>query len=215
MQILESEDGSTDASVFAQLDHCATPGGKRLLRQWVSRPLQSVAAISRRQDAVAELMAAALPALDAAAACLHKAGDVERATVRLAAGAAGALGRDAPGVVLYEDASKRKVRAVTVLLSDLQKVEAAVDAFADTAAEAPALRALVTWGEGMPDFREALAALLGATDWKAAEADGRVTPKQGVDEVYDAALASIGAAEKELQVSSHRLHRAPCVLQHA
>ena len=198
--MLQAEDGSTSGTVFAQLDHCATAGGKRLLRRWVSRPLRSVAAIAARQDAVAELMGPAMPNMDAACACLHKCGDVERAAVRLAAGAAGALGRDAPHVILYEDASKRKVRAVTALLQDLQKIEAAVDSFSGATLSALALRRVVTWGQAMPDFREQLAALLGATDWKQAEQDGRIKPVEGVDECYDAAVAAVAAVDAKLQV---------------
>jgi DNA mismatch repair protein MSH6 len=198
--VLQCEDGSTAGTVIAQLDHCATAAGKRLLRQWVSRPLQSITAIARRQDAVAELMDGANAAMEAAGVCLHRLGDIERATARLAAGAAGALGRDAPGVVLYEDSSKRKVRAVTALLRDLQKVQAAIDCFAEASVEAQELRALVTWGEGVPDFREALQALLGATDWKQAEEKGRVVPNAGVDEAHDAAVAEVASADAALQV---------------
>ena len=84
VQVLQAQDGGTDGTVLAQLDHTSTPMGKRLLRLWVSRPLRDVGAIGARQDAVQELMEAAMPAMDAAVACLHKVGDVERAVARLA-----------------------------------------------------------------------------------------------------------------------------------
>lgn len=153
--MLECE-GSVVGSVLAQLDHCVTPAGKRTLRSWLAAPLQSPAAISLRQDAVEELLGAAADAADTARTAMRACGDIERAVVRLAAAAAGALGRDAPGVVLYEDTSRRKVKAVTALLSGLESVQAAVEAVQRAEASAEELTALCSWGQGIPDFREAL-----------------------------------------------------------
>ena len=114
--------------------------------------------------------------------------------------AAGALGRDAPRVVLYEDASRRKLRHFTALLSDLSKIEAAVDCFAAANVQSPVLAALTTFGKDVPDFREALAALKGATDWRQAEEAGRIVPNEGVDAAYDKAEGSVKKADEALQV---------------
>jgi len=43
--------GDVDGSLLSVLDYTITPMGKRLIRQWVSRPLLDVDAISRRLDA--------------------------------------------------------------------------------------------------------------------------------------------------------------------
>ena len=40
-------------TLVAQLDHCATAFGKRLLKSWLARPLYDVNSIVERQDAVA------------------------------------------------------------------------------------------------------------------------------------------------------------------
>lgn len=45
--------GTTEGSLLSILDHTATPMGKRLIRQWVSKPLLDLASISARQDGVA------------------------------------------------------------------------------------------------------------------------------------------------------------------
>ena len=97
-------------------------------------------------------------ARDAASGCLSRVGDLERMVARLAGSAAGAFGRDGPSVVLYEDPGRRRVKEMTGVLSDLQCVRDSVDAFADCllSLESPVLRNLVTWGNGMPDFRPAL-----------------------------------------------------------
>jgi len=65
------------------LDSTVSPAGRRLLRQWLCRPLRSVAAISARLDAVDELLRR--PSLAGAVRkALKKAGgDVERAVGRV------------------------------------------------------------------------------------------------------------------------------------
>ena len=63
MQVLENSTGGTAGTLLAAVDNCATPAGRRLLRQWLVRPLARVSAIVARQDAVAALMG---PAQDAA-----------------------------------------------------------------------------------------------------------------------------------------------------
>jgi DNA mismatch repair protein MSH6 len=198
--VLQAEGGSSNGTVLAHLNYCGTPFGKRLLRQWISRPLLAVSDIRHRQDAVAELIDSAMPAMEEASALLQSVGDIERAVVRLSAASAGALGRDAPGVVLYEDSSKRKVHAVTALLQGFQRVQAVVNSFVGVQVVAAALVRVLTWGEGMPDFRDELADLLGATDWKQAEEKGRVVPNVGVDKSYDDALALVQSADGDLQV---------------
>ena len=153
MQVLDCE-GSAAGSVLAQLDHCVTPAGKRTLRSWLAAPLQCPTAIARRQDAVQDLIDS--DAAETARSALRTCGDIERAVVRLAAAAAGALGRDAPGVVLYEDTSRRKVKAVTTLLAGLGGVQTAVEAMQAADCSSEELKTLCSWGQGIPDFRECL-----------------------------------------------------------
>ena len=45
--------GNVKGSLLGVLDHTVTPMGKRLLRQWVSKPLLDVAQIHARQEGVA------------------------------------------------------------------------------------------------------------------------------------------------------------------
>lgn len=48
--------GTIDGSLLSVLDHTVTSMGKRLIRQWVSKPLLDLAAIQSRQDGVAVLI---------------------------------------------------------------------------------------------------------------------------------------------------------------
>ena len=56
MQVLESSQGGRAGSLMGALDNCTTPAGKRLLGQWLCRPLLHIADIAARQDAVQDLI---------------------------------------------------------------------------------------------------------------------------------------------------------------
>ena len=55
MQVLESSQGGREGSLMGAFDNCATPAGKRLLSQWLCRPLLRIPDICARQDAVQAL----------------------------------------------------------------------------------------------------------------------------------------------------------------
>ena len=105
-------DGSTDQTLFALLDHCATPMGSRLLRGWLHAPLRDPHAASARHSALAELMH-----VDATRVLtpLQDVGDLERALTRVA------LRRASP-------------RDLSRIRGALQAVPALVEAVAGTAA---------------------------------------------------------------------------------
>ena len=54
---VNSFDGGTDGTLFAMLNRCVTPFGKRMLRQWVCHPLGDANKIDARLDAVEALNA--------------------------------------------------------------------------------------------------------------------------------------------------------------
>ena len=62
---------------------CASAGGRRLLRRWICRPLQSVAAIDRRLDAVDELLER--PGVASAMRAALRGPDLERCLGQVAA----------------------------------------------------------------------------------------------------------------------------------
>ncbi len=75
-------------SLLSVLDHTVTPMGKRLLRQWVSKPLLDPAAIQHRQDGVASLVENGMLRAELRAA-LRPLGDLERLVNRVISGHAG------------------------------------------------------------------------------------------------------------------------------
>ena len=59
LQVLETSGGETSGCLLTAMDACATPAGRRRLKDWLCRPLGSPEAIIARQDAVHELMTTA------------------------------------------------------------------------------------------------------------------------------------------------------------
>jgi len=102
--------GETQGSLLSVLDLTATPMGKRLLRQWVSKPLLDLDAIHSRQDGVAFLIEKGMLRAELRAA-LHPLGDLERLANRIVSG--NALPRDLVAV----RSSLRALPAVSVLFS--------------------------------------------------------------------------------------------------
>lgn len=91
LEILEPlhRDGPPARSLFTAINHTATPMGARLLRDWLTQPLASPAAIARRQDAVQAWLEEP-PALERFRAALREVRDLERTLGRLTAGSGNA-----------------------------------------------------------------------------------------------------------------------------
>ncbi len=87
LELTETLRGGTRGSLLEVLDVCATPMGRRLLRQWVSKPLLDLEAIQLRQAGVAHLHAEGLPRAELRAA-LRPLGDLERLANRVLGGSA-------------------------------------------------------------------------------------------------------------------------------
>ncbi|KAK9844444.1 hypothetical protein WJX74_002610 [Apatococcus lobatus] len=198
LEVLENESGRKAGTLLGALDRCMTPGGRRLLRAWLLRPLLKMADIIARQDAVAALMGPVSQAASDARAAFSEVGDLERSIARLQAAG---TGRDADNVVLYEDAAKRRVTALASVLQGLQSLQEALRLLerASQQTGSQVLQSLVTPGTRFPDMQQQLQHLTDATDWSAACASGQIIPAQGVDAAFDEAEAEIKSAEKALK----------------
>ncbi|KXZ50845.1 hypothetical protein GPECTOR_15g531 [Gonium pectorale] len=205
LEILENNDGGSSGTLLSVLDHCCTPFGRRRLRQWLCRPLGRIKDIEARQDAVAALTGDLAEAAGQARKMLAGVSDLERAITRLHASTVeGALGRDAAHVILYEDAGKRRVAALSGALKDLRSAHAALAklraAMQAGAGAGSALLQKIVMERCRPDeVASTLEALESATDWKEAAQTGRAVPEPGVDEGYDAAVDAVDAANAQLQ----------------
>ena len=214
LEVLENTAGGTAGTLLASLDRCVSGPGRRLLRQWICRPLTSAAAIRARQVALSALRGAGVEATGMARKLLRDAPDTERAISRVV-GTSSGKGRDAAHVVLYEDSARAKLND---FLAALQGVRAARDAAAAIAAcanlceKSPLLKALcvadceesrledvftASAGASMPDL-SALKEMEAAFDWAAAKTSGRIEPARGVDADLDASDDQLAAADADL-----------------
>jgi len=80
-------EGKIQGSLLGVLDHTVTPMGKRLIRQWVSKPLLDVSGIRERQDGVRFFFDEGLLRAEVRNA-LKSLGDLERLVNRVLAGTA-------------------------------------------------------------------------------------------------------------------------------
>jgi DNA mismatch repair protein MutS len=87
--------GEVQGSLLGVLDHTMTPMGKRLVRQWVSKPLLDLKTIQFRQGGIAFLLENGLMRAELRSA-LRVLGDLERGTNRIISGHA--LPRDLTGM---------------------------------------------------------------------------------------------------------------------
>ncbi|ORY49140.1 hypothetical protein BCR33DRAFT_753229 [Rhizoclosmatium globosum] len=86
LEVFENtSDGSSEGTLFKLLNHCVTPSGKRLFKTWVCHPLQDIAAINSRLDAVDDI--SGCPDFqDEVTTCFRKLPDLERIISRIHAG---------------------------------------------------------------------------------------------------------------------------------
>jgi DNA mismatch repair protein MutS len=88
LELVETiRDGNVQGSLLGELDRGITPMGKRLIRQWVSKPLLDVAQIHVRQRGVQYLFSHGILRAELRAA-LKPINDLERLTTRLVSGSA-------------------------------------------------------------------------------------------------------------------------------
>jgi DNA mismatch repair protein MutS len=88
LELIETiRSGSTRGSLLGQLDHAITPMGKRMIRQWVSKPLLDVSCIFERQEGVNYFFKDGLLRAELRES-LKPIGDLERLTTRVVSGTA-------------------------------------------------------------------------------------------------------------------------------
>jgi DNA mismatch repair protein MSH6 len=208
LQILENERGGTTGTLLAALEDCVTPFGRRRFKAWLTRPLARAGDIIARQDVVECMLGPASEAVYQARALLKEAGtsfDLERAVARLTATGVGVgSARDAPHVVLYEDASGARLKELLRVIDGLERVHNALSVLRATAAfensnGVPDMTAAETRAIACgDDLQAALDALSGAADWEEARATGKLVPSPGVDPAYDVAMDASTAVQEDL-----------------
>jgi DNA mismatch repair protein MutS len=138
LNVLEGVDGGRSGSLLDEVDRTVTPMGGRLLRQWLVRPLVTLARIQDRLDAVEDFAfrSADRGKLRDALRGMH---DLERLIARIS------LGTASPRDLVALGASLRLLPRVRSVTADLQ---------------APLVGSLVTEIDDLEDVRDALVTTL-------------------------------------------------------
>ncbi|XP_010259327.1 PREDICTED: DNA mismatch repair protein MSH6 isoform X2 [Nelumbo nucifera] len=196
LEIFENnKNGGSSGTLYAQLNHCVTAFGKRLLKSWLARPLYHVVLIRERQNAVAGLKGV-LPTAVEFRKEMSRLQDMERLLARLFANSE-ANGRNANKVVLYEDAAKKQLQEFTTALRGCELMVQActsLGAILDSV-KSHLLQHLLTPGKGLPDVHSILKHFKDAFDWIEADKTGRIIPHEGVDVEYDSACKKVEEIE--------------------
>lgn len=208
LEIFQNGSGGTEGTLLERLDTCATPFGKRLLKQWVCAPLCNPKSIEDRLDAVEDLMGAQAQASEVSD-LLKKLPDLERLLSKIHSIGTPLKGQDHPDsrAVLYEEVtySKRKIADFLSTLEGFKTMQEIVSVLAPVSHECRSslLRQVVSQkGEKdglFPDLSAELRRWETAFDHQKARTTGVITPKAGFDPEYDQALTGIKNCERELQ----------------
>lgn len=209
LEIFEnSRNGDSSGTLYAQLNHCVTAFGKRLLRTWLARPLSYLEPIKERQDAIAELKGVGLPYVLDFRKELIRLPDMERLLACIFASSE-ANGRNANKVVLYEDASKKQLQEFISALRGCELMIHSIASFGGNLGnvESRLLHHLFTPGAGIPDVSSILRHFKDAFDWEEADNSGRIIPREGADVEYDAACQKLNAIESDLRKHLKEQHK--------
>ncbi|CAA0843178.1 DNA mismatch repair protein MSH6 [Striga hermonthica] len=202
LEIFENNrNGDSSRTLYAQLNHCATIFGKRLLRTWLARPLHHIESIKERQDAIAGLKKGVNQShvLDFRKE-LSKLPDMERLLARIFAGSE-ANGRKANKVVLYEDAFKKQLQEFISALRGCEMMThgcSSLEAILDNV-ESRLLSHLLMPVCRDSEVHSSLKHFKNAFDWEEANQSGRIIPREGADVEYDAACQMVRNIESNLQ----------------
>ncbi|KAE8662403.1 DNA mismatch repair protein MSH6 [Hibiscus syriacus] len=200
LEIFENSlNGDSSRTLYAQLNHCVTAFGKRLLRTWLARPLYHTHLIKERQDAVAGLKGENLSHALEFRKALSRLPDMERLLARIFASSE-ANGRNANKVVLYEDAAKKLLQEFVSALRGCELMVQACSSlgFVLEDVESTLLHHLLTTGKGLPNIHYILKHFKDAFDWVDANNSGRIIPHKGVDLEYDSACERVEEIESSL-----------------
>ncbi|PHH55909.1 DNA mismatch repair protein msh6 [Ceratocystis fimbriata CBS 114723] len=167
--------GGVEGTLFSLLNHCVTPFGKRMFRQWVCHPLCNIDRINERLDAV-QMLNTERSIRDQFTSQMTKLPDLERLISRIHAGAC-----------RPEDFVK--------VLDGFAQIEYAFSLFDLTKVGQGLFHKLVT---SMPNLAEPLDYWKTAIDMRKARDEKKLIPEPGIEEEFDESVVRIAEIKKSL-----------------
>eukprot|EP00923_Selenidium_pygospionis_P031090 GHVN01055211.1.p1 GENE.GHVN01055211.1~~GHVN01055211.1.p1 ORF type:complete len:1231 (+),score=304.56 GHVN01055211.1:120-3812(+) len=203
LEILQTQEGGRQNSLYAYLNHTVTPFGNRLLKVWVTSPLSSRGAIECRLDCVEWLMKHS-ELMGKCRKRLGKVGDVERLMGRVSSQAVAGE----RGAVFFDDVMNKRVKEFNQLLDAFEEIDAVASIIvggdgegggSGEKGEMPVrLKALVTSqpnGGMFPELKPIIEKLRGNFT---KEGESWV-PASGIDSQYDTILTTIERIKNDLK----------------
>mmetsp|Transcript_2807 Transcript_2807/g.6532 ORF Transcript_2807/g.6532 Transcript_2807/m.6532 type:complete len:1165 (-) Transcript_2807:166-3660(-) len=198
LEILRNDQGKVDGTLLSHIDRTVTPFGRRLIKEWIMRPLIKLSDINARLEAVEELMSRQ-DDLRELSGKLKKLPDLERLLVRIHANS---LPTDKKAV-FYENVNAKKIEQFLSVLKGFHDCERAIKGIEDEF-ESETLSHITTIGKGFPDIGASLDFFDSAFNKSEAREKGYIIPNKGVNKEYDEIERKIADCEKKLQKYLHR-----------
>ncbi|XP_033727077.1 LOW QUALITY PROTEIN: DNA mismatch repair protein Msh6-like [Pecten maximus] len=205
-----SASGTLEGTLLEQLDHCNTPFGRRLFRQWLCAPLCNPASINDRLDAVDDLIGC--PDLVATTAeIIKKLPDLERLLNRIHSLGSASRSKNHPDsrAIMFDEAkySKKKIEDFLLTIEGFRTISKVAKKFQGHTKnfKSKLLSKTMTLqgdeSEGcFPDLHDDIEFFEHSFDHNKAKKDGVIVPNKGVDEDYDQAISDIQATERSLNL---------------
>ena len=202
-----SFDKSEKGSLWGFINRCKTPFGRRLLREWVIKPLFRPKDIRRRSEAVKELMGDLSEESRKVRVEMRDMCDLERLLGRVHSNGSKKRSETHPDgrAIMYEmpTYNARKIKEFGSVLEGFEKVVKVLEVFSSCSIQSSLLRRALhneIKGESAVDaLKNLLVHFRTIFDEKQAKKDGTIKPKPGVDPEYDQAKADIASLGKELE----------------
>lgn len=203
-----SFDKTEKGSLWGFMNRCKTPFGRRLLREWVCKPLFRPKDIQRRAAAVKELMEGLADEGARARKEMKEMCDLERLLGRIHSNGSKKRSETHPDgrAIMYEMPiyNSRKIKEFGAVLEGFEKVVKILNIFSSCSnIQSPLLqRAMKAEVKGEPAvdaLKKLLAHFRTIFDEKQAKKDGTIKPKPGVDPEYDQAKSDIASLGKEME----------------
>eukprot|EP01028_Stygiella_incarcerata_P002709 TRINITY_DN15166_c0_g1_i1.p1 TRINITY_DN15166_c0_g1~~TRINITY_DN15166_c0_g1_i1.p1 ORF type:complete len:842 (+),score=274.91 TRINITY_DN15166_c0_g1_i1:48-2528(+) len=207
--LVNLRDGSSTGTLWALLERCSSPFGRRTLRTWVANPLLVREDIEMRLDAVEEMMEMD-DLRDAIDKGLRKMGDLERLLSRMHHHAL-----RKKDVYMVDNTDLKKVKEFFSLVSGLQSCIELVRS-CDSELDGREIRSIVLRslfameGSRFPDIEEAskkLETFSNAFSIDESQRDAQIVIRGGMDAEYDEASACVRDVETALEAYLKDLKR--------
>eukprot|EP00761_Pharyngomonas_kirbyi_P004414 gb/GECH01004418.1/.p1 GENE.gb/GECH01004418.1/~~gb/GECH01004418.1/.p1 ORF type:complete len:1061 (+),score=256.66 gb/GECH01004418.1/:1-3183(+) len=188
-----NQDGTLRGSLLEMLDHCVTPFGKRLFKQWLIHPLRNSDILNARLDAIEDLdeTPEAHDVLD----IMSNLPDLERKLTKIHS-----HGRLKKQAAMFDDTDKKLLFMFLDTIEGFYKIHEIIEIMDGYRSrfKSSFLCSIVSLGEDFPDMLPALQHIDSLFDRERARQEGSITPQRGLNSEYDEYSDQLAKIEEKL-----------------